>query len=70
MALVEQECVADIIELLLEHPSLFTLSEEVALATVHEQLKVCYFPPFLLVKGVPQKSHSKDENGSGDRWSC
>ena len=60
MALVEQECAVDIIELLLEHPRLFTLSEEVALATVHEQLKVCYS---LLVRWVPQKSYSK---GSSD----
>ena len=56
MALVEQECAVDIIELLLEHPRLFPLSEEVALATVHEQLKVCYS---LLVRWVPQKSYSK-----------
>ena len=40
MALVEQECVAEVIELLLEHPHLFTLSEEAALATVRDQLKV------------------------------
>ena len=39
---MEQECVSDIIELLLEHPHLFTLSEEVALSTINTQLKVSH----------------------------
>ena len=37
---MEQECVSDIKELLLEHPHMFTLSEEVALPTINALLKV------------------------------
>ena len=40
MVMVEQECVSDIIELLLEHPHLFDLQEGVALSTINTQLKV------------------------------
>ena len=40
MSQVEQECVSDIKELLMEHPHLFTLSEEIALPTINTQLKV------------------------------
>ena len=40
MVVVEQECVSDIIELLLEHPHLFDLKEDVALSTINTQLKV------------------------------
>ena len=40
MAEVEQECVYDINELLLENPNLFTLSEQDALTTITTQLKV------------------------------
>ena len=40
MAEVEQECVSDINELFLEHPHLFTLSEQDALTTVNSKLKV------------------------------
>ena len=37
---MEQECVYDINELLLENPNLFTLSEQDALTTITTQLKV------------------------------
>lgn len=37
---MEQDCVSDIVELLLEHPQLFTLSEAAVLTTINTQLKV------------------------------
>lgn len=40
MAQVEQDCVSDIIELLLENPQLFSHSEVNALSTINAQLKV------------------------------
>lgn len=48
MNIVSQECVNDIIELLLEHPHLFTRSEEDTHGNIQRQLKVSpSLPPSL-----------------------